>query len=201
MSQPVQQPPVTDIRQKKKRQLRWIWTGIIVGSLLIVLAFLNTIKVFPKAEYVNPQFGISFTYPAYWKREDNHSSGALVLLNAPLQSAMDPFSESFNIVVHDYFGQTTTLSKFTKQVVDGMSSTMWKGMVKVLESKKTRLGGLPAHRLVFEMRTKELSVKTLQVWTVVGGQRVFFLTYMAAVKDFDNYKPEIDTILKTFQFR
>ena len=144
--------------------------------------------------YENKQAGLRMRYPAGWVMDDK-VAGVLVAFGAPQDKANLKLVENVTVVVQDLVRdeRLETYTRSYEQQLKNDPST------KVIESKKTMLGALPAHRIVCVGQQGNLQIQFLQVWTVKGGKAYLF-TYGASKDTFGNFLSEAESIISSLKF-
>ena len=180
-------------------QSRLFGVLIGVGVFLIVIAILAVIQVTPYETYKNKAARIQIKYPAYWKLVDHpdNAPGAIAAFVSPPQTALDTYSENANISVQDLSAKPMNLSQFSQLAIRQMTGT-FHDEIQVLESDTTQLAGRPAYRFVYLTKMPDSNLKFMNIW-VIAGTRAYIFTYSAAEKDFDVFRSEVDTMLKSFK--
>jgi hypothetical protein len=63
--------------------------------------------------------------------------------------------------------------------------------VNILESSPSSLSGLPAHQVIYTSNLQNLSLKKMQIFTIVNGNTAYVVSYGSEKSQFDKYFPAI----------
>jgi hypothetical protein len=160
--------------------------------------------------YENPTIGVKMEYPIDWVKIEeeatqynylgsNNSQYPIVVgFLPPLQNNSDRFTENLTISVESVT-QNTTLDVYTDVTVKLYNATNF----DLVESDTTTtLAGSPAHKVIFESRTKgeenEANYKLLQIWTVKGG-KAYRITFQADPERYSEILPIAQKMIDSFQ--
>ena len=184
---------------KKQKQARLFGWLIFIGMFWIVIAILAVIPVTPYTTYKNQAAGIRLKYPAAWKmiEHPDNTPGAIVAFLAPQQTAMDTYAESVNISFQNLEANPMSLGQFTQLAIRQFTGTFIKD-IEIVESDSTQLAGQPAYRFSYVAKIPDAPFKLMHVW-VLDGTKAYIFTYGATEKDFDVFRGEVETMLKSFR--
>lgn len=191
---------------EEKKTKNFLFGCLIAVSLFVIfIVILANIKVTPLKTYQDKQFKFSLKYPEYWVMEERpHDGLGLVQFSAPQSSEFDKIYESVNITLVDLAlkPQLQNIDNFTKTTTTQLLG-VFGDYVNVVESKKIRLGGLPAYRLTYVTLTEtafaKAKFKYLHAWTV-RGRHAFILTFVGEKDGFNANLRHVNRMIRTFKF-
>ncbi|MBR8840963.1 MAG: protein kinase [Stigonema ocellatum SAG 48.90 = DSM 106950] len=172
--------------------------GVGIAAAVVISIFISHLlsNTLTYKSYDNPSYGIKIKYPETWSIQNlqNPVTGEVVTFLSPKQSQANKFQENLTIkVLENYSGtlaQSTDLFKteINKQMSDA----------KIIEQGSTILAKQAANQLVCTGKNKGKSLKNLQVWTF-KGDRVYIITYTAAIDDYDKFMQIAEGMIKSFE--
>ena len=145
--------------------------------------------------YENSTAGVKLKYPADWIKSEA-LPGAVVAFGVPKEKANLKMVENISLTIQD-LTPDATLDKYTaayekerKNNPDGP---------KVLESRKTTLGGQPAQRIVCVGMQNGMEIEFLQVWTI-RKQKSYLITYGSSKETYAKFSQEAEKIISSLVF-
>ena len=145
--------------------------------------------------YENKQAGAKLKYPADWIKSET-LEGTVVAFGAPKARANLKMVENVALVVQDVTADAT-LDKYTAAYEKERKKSP--NAPKILESRKTTLGGQPAQRIVCLGTQGGLEIEFLQVWTI-RKQKAYLLTYGSSKETYANFSKEAEKIISSLVF-
>ncbi len=146
--------------------------------------------------YDNPSYGIKIKYPETWSIQnlENPVTGEVVTFLSPKQSQANKFQENLTIkVLENYSGTLAQSTNLFKTEINKHVSE-----AKIIEQGSTILANKAANQLVYTGKNEGNSLKNLQVWTL-KGDRVYIITYTAAIDDYDQFMQTAEKMIKSFE--
>ena len=133
--------------------------------------------------------------PADWDvRRDVKESVRLIAL-APLDGPDDPFRENLNVTIQDV-PEATSLEAYYDDVFAEIATSI--PSFQEVETRNTRIGGVPAKRLVYEYTFNGRPFRVI-TYVLLGGDRGYFLTGTALASTFDAYAETFEQIAGSFE--
>jgi hypothetical protein len=161
---------------------------------------IDSFKISDFLLYENPTIGIKMEYPANWVKIEEEQQAFqypnVVVFRPSQQNNSDMFIENLTISVES-IAQNTTLDEYTDVTVNLYSATNF----DLVESDTTTtLAGNPAHKAIFEYRTKGEGneSKLLQIWTVKGS-KAYRITFQADPERYSEILPIAQKMIDSFK--
>ncbi len=174
-----------------------ILTGIIIAAAVLLFAafvfFLAFIGRFNR--YNDGLYGFSVDYPRRWQKIVHPQPNGAVVFISPKTTALDVFQENVNISVEDVPSELASLKSFSDKIVLQMTKVF--NNIKIEESKPYNLGSRKGYRLVFSALKPDY--KVLTVWAIKSGEKAYILSYIAATKQYPQYLPLVEEMIKSFK--
>ena len=141
-------------------------------------------------KYENKTLGITINYPKKWKISE---SNYLVTFSIPSDSFFEGIRSTLSISVADWSQRQLTLDEFTLLYIN---QSMASGMGNyVIESTRTTLGNIPAHKYVYECS----NLRYFQIWTI-KDTKAYVITFVAKKSFFSEYQEIIQEVIDSFRF-
>ena len=175
-------------RYEKRKKLSMIYTAVTVLGILLLVVFFFFQYDFRRYElYERTDAGFSILYPDDWEVKPN-TNGAAVVFYSPKTNDLDILRESVNVVIQDLRtgNNPLNLRSYTIKAIEQMKGTFQKSFM-VKESASARLGGLPAHRLVFLGKGPDGDLKYMITWAL-KDKVAYIVTYTAFDATYDTYE-------------
>ena len=173
-----------------KKQRLVLWVGLLTLFSTYAIAA-DSVLV-----YENKPAGVKLRYPADWIKSET-LPGALIAFGAPKEKANLKMVENVTLSVQVPSKEFATLEKYTRMYDEQRKKDPI--APKVLESKKTTLGGLPAQRIVCVGQQNGMEIQFLQVWTMRKGKAYLF-TYGSSKETYKNFEKEAEKIIASLAF-
>ena len=168
-------------------------------SLCLLIAVLMMLPLSAAAEgwlsYENKQAGVKLKYPPDWVMTET-LAGAVVAFGVPKEKANLKMVENVTVTVQD-LTPDATLEKYSRAYEEQRKNDPI--APKVIESRKTTLGGLAARRIVCLGKQKEMEIEFLQVWTI-KDHKSYLLTYGAEKNTYAKFVKEAEKIISSLVF-
>jgi hypothetical protein len=146
--------------------------------------------------YENPGFGLSIQYPSSWAgmqlRADPFSqtnTSIVAIFEAPRQNVSDPYRENLILSVQGPLEDTISLEEYTQNSLNAFRSMS--DSINILESSPSTLSGLPAHEIIYSSGLQNLSLKKMQIFTIVNDNTAYVVTFGAEESQFNKYNSVI----------
>jgi hypothetical protein len=130
----------------------------------------------------------SIKYPENWEKTTEDSSTMFA----------SPEGNNINIVYGDADTQTVTFDQETASMIAMLRDTY--PDIKIIESTKITLAGLPAHKLVYTATMEKMPLQMLQVWTTKNNIS-YAIMYGGTVGLYPNYTAVTQQMMDTFQIK
>jgi hypothetical protein len=146
--------------------------------------------------YQDSTLGIKIDYPAGWAQELH--VGGLVTFLTMLESDTNTYPAGLGVTVQNLASKNTSLNEITKVQIKNLTQNH--PDFKLIESTKSMLAGIVAHKIVFIATDNSgHERKAMQIWTLKDG-RAYLLTYKAQPEEFSHYLPLVQKMIDSFQF-
>jgi PsbP-like protein len=146
--------------------------------------------------YQDSTLGIKIDYPAGWAQELH--AGGLVTFLTMLESDTNTYPAGLGVKVQNLASKNTSLNEITKVQIKNLTQNH--PDFKLIESTKSMLAGIVAHKIVFIATDNSgHERKAMQIWTLKDG-RAYLLTYKAQPEEFSHYLPLVQKMIDSFQF-
>ncbi|HZE77971.1 MAG TPA: PsbP-related protein [Nitrososphaeraceae archaeon] len=146
--------------------------------------------------YQDSTLGIKIDYPAGWTQELH--VGGLVTFLTMLESDTNTYPAGLGVTVQNLASKNTSLNEITKVQIKNLTQNH--PDFKLIESTKSMLAGIVAHKIVFIATDNSgHERKAMQIWTLKDG-RAYLLTYKAQPEEFSHYLPLVQKMIDSFQF-
>ena len=146
--------------------------------------------------YKNPGFGLSIQYPSSWTGMqfradplDPTNTSIVAIFEAPRENQSDSYRENLILGVQGPREESISLEEYTENSLNAFSSMS--DRVMILGSSPSSLSGLPAQEIVYTSTLQNLSLKKMQLFTIVNSNMAYVVTFGAEATQFNKYVPEI----------
>lgn len=147
--------------------------------------------------FESKEYGVKIKYPGNWTATTSGlPAGHVVEIVSPVEGATDTYKENVSIIQGTLPSPTATLDDWLKNTIEKL---------KVLDPDytltDTTIAGQPAKQLVVSLPNTSGGTKTrgMQVYTV-KGDKVYYISYVAAATDYSRYSPTVEAMIKSFEF-
>ena len=146
--------------------------------------------------YENPGFGLSIVYPSSWAgiqlRADPFSqtkTSIVAIFEAPRENLSDSYRENLILSVQGPLEDTISLDEYTQNSLNGFRSMS--DRISILESSPSTLSGLPAHEITYTSGLQNLTLKKMQIFTIINDNTAYVVTSGTEESQFNKYLPVI----------
>ncbi len=175
--------------------------GVGIAAAVVISVFISNFISKPEnlliyKSYDNPNYKIKIKYPETWSIQnlENPVTGEVVTFLSPKQSQANKFQENLTIkVLENYSGTLNQSTDLFKTEINKHVSE-----AKIIDQGSTILANKAANQLVYTGKNEGNSLKNLQVWTL-KGDRVYIITYTAAIDDYDQFMQTAEGMIKSFE--
>ena len=171
---------------------------ILFLSVLVLVLGLTAAptSVLAQDDFTEHAYGDVFrlSVPGDWDVRQDVKSVRLIAL-APLDGPDDPFRENLNVTIQDV-PEATSLEAYYDDVFAEIATSI--PSFQEVETRNTRIGGVPAKRLVYEYTFNGRPFRVI-TYVLLGGDRGYFLTGTALASTFDAYAETFEQIAETFE--
>ncbi len=150
-------------------------------------------------KYENVNAGIQIKYPYTWQKKDveNPFTGEIVLFTNPLSNQTNKFEPKLSIRIENLSGKPISLKDYTNLSLKEIQRYLQNS--DITDSRLTTLGGIPAHRVVYQgVDGESRLIKNLEVWAVFN-QKVYIVSYTATPDEYPNYLEFIEKMINSFE--
>jgi len=182
--------------QSRKKQL--IISGVVAALGLIMILTVLVIH-FSKDKYYkyeNRLAGFSIKYPAQWSLAENRN-GAVVIFYTPMQTELDYFQDSVNIVVQDISASGMDIREYTETAINQIR-VVFKDSIDITFAEPTRLDGEHAFRIEYLAKGPETEFRYIHVWTM-KDYFAYQITYTSLASSYEEYVDKYEKMIKTFK--
>jgi hypothetical protein len=146
--------------------------------------------------YENPGFGLSIVYPSSWAgiqlRADPFSqtkTSIVAIFEAPRENLSDSYRENLILSVQGPLEDTISLDEYTQNSLNAFRSMS--DRISILESSPSTLSGLPSHEITYTSGLQNLTLKKMQIFTIINNNTAYVITFGAEESQFNKYMPVI----------
>jgi len=168
-------------------------TIVAVSALLLIAA---DEKLTP---YENQQHGFKLSFPAQLSVMDPPDERTIVYLGTQPDGPNDVYTEDVRLILAVARLKVDSLD----QLVAAFEKSMTGSGKKIVESKRSELGGQPAQRVVYtneiELPDGKINVKAV-IYITIKGQSAYGLDARATDKTFDTFIPIAQKVFDSFQW-
>ncbi len=148
--------------------------------------------------YENVNAGIKIKYPETWQKKDveNPFTGEIVLFTSP-SNPTNKFAPKLSIRIENLSRQSISLEDYTNSSLKEIQKYLENA--NITDSSSTTLGGIPAHRVVYNgVDGESRIIKNLEVWAVFN-QKVYIVSYTATPEEYPNYLESVEKMINFFE--
>jgi serine/threonine-protein kinase len=146
--------------------------------------------------YQDSTLGIKIDYPAGWAQELH--VGGLVTFLTMLESDTNTYPAGLAVKIQNLASKNTSLNEITRVQIKNLTQNH--PDFKLIESTKSMLAGIVAHKIIFIATDNSgHERKAMQIWAL-KGDRAYLLTYKAQPDEFSHYLPLVQKMIDSFQF-
>jgi eukaryotic-like serine/threonine-protein kinase len=146
--------------------------------------------------YQDSTLGIKIDYPAGWAQE-LHVDGLVTFLTM-LETDTNTYPAGLAVKIQNLASKNTSLNEITRVQIKNLTQNH--PDFKLIESTKSMLAGIVAHKIVFIATDNSgHERKAMQIWAL-KGYRAYLLTYKAQPEEFSHYLPLVQKMIDSFQF-
>ena len=149
--------------------------------------------------FVDAKEGLRIVYPGDWKEQTYlKPRGAIVILEMPRRSD-SKLPGTLSVVAQDPSIPVSSadLPAMETRLIDKAQNTV--GNFQLVETSDTTLGSEPARRIIYTGTKLGMSLRVMNVITAHNG-RGYAIAFMSAPEAFDETRPEVDKVVKSFEF-
>ncbi|MCX7926832.1 MAG: hypothetical protein N2606_01650 [Candidatus Omnitrophica bacterium] len=144
--------------------------------------------------YTHPQLQYRISYPASFVIKP---LAMAVSFSAPEEDKKFYFSPNVNIISQTFDTTTLSLDEFYESAKKSL--LLRAPTTEIIEEKKTKVARVDSRRLVYRRKEKKAEFQFLQE-IFIFKNRVYVITYTALVEQFNRYLPEVEKMIKSFEF-
>jgi eukaryotic-like serine/threonine-protein kinase len=153
--------------------------------------------------FENIAFGFRMLYPSDWTVTEvkstlspNASTSVVAFFKAPIKSPSDVYQENVIINIKGPSPDDLTLRDYTEN-----SLNTFRNMpnIRLLQSFPNTLAGLPAHMVVYSENVDGVDIQKMQLWTIVGNDTAYVVTFGAEQTQFSTYLPAAEQMINSIQ--
>jgi eukaryotic-like serine/threonine-protein kinase len=153
--------------------------------------------------FENLAFGFRMLYPSDWTVTEvkstlspNASTSVVAFFKAPIKSPSDLYQENVIINMKGPSPDDLTLRDYTEN-----SLNTFRNMpnIRLLQSFPNTLAGLPAHMVVYSENVDGVDIQKMQLWTIVGNDTAYVVTFGAEQTQFSTYLPAAEQMINSIQ--
>ncbi len=149
-------------------------------------------REFYTKKYADKKAGFRLEYPADWISAKNASN--VLATFEPLQNEGCEAQVKIEIRKTEF----ATLEKYTEHYLFEEVFAE-DGTTEILETESSNIGGHDAHRLMLSRKKNGVEIRSMQAWTMKGGQ-VYFFNFEAPAESFQKFAANAARIIFSFQF-
>ena len=149
-------------------------------------------------KYENVNAGIRIQHPENWQKKDveNPFTGEIVLFTSP-SNPTNRFEPKLSIRIENLSRQSISLEDYTNSAIKEIQKYLENS--NITDSSSTTLGGIPAHRVVYNgVNGESQLIKNLEVWAVFN-QKVYIVSYTATPEEYPNYLESVEKMINSFE--
>ncbi|HEY9692184.1 MAG TPA: protein kinase [Oculatellaceae cyanobacterium] len=149
--------------------------------------------------YENVNAGIKIKYPENWQKQDveNPFTGEVVLFTSQFSNQINKFEPKISIRIEELSGQPISLENYTNLSIKEIQKYLLNS--DITDSSSTTLGGIPAHRVVYNgVEGDSRLIKHLEVWAVFN-QKAYIVSYTATPEEYPNNLESIEKMINSFE--
>ena len=139
----------------------------------------------------------TISYNSNLKLDESGKSGTAFLLLTEKKDINDDFIENINLIIQNLDTLNLDLNKLIK-ISESQINEYDKA--KLIESVRIKNGANEFHKFVFEGNFTGRELKFLQ-YHFVKNNKAYILTFSAEPNEFESYKKEMETVMKSFKLK
>ena len=164
--------------------------------LLAFLIFAFTPDVYSEEflTYNDPRHGFNIQYSPDWKFTEFKEPRVYVIFTSPSDGINDDFYRNVLVLTEKQL-IPITLDDYTEISIAQMGGTNF----EILESSRTTLAGLPAHKIIFTgIDSSGTEFKQISMWTIKDDM-VYIVAYTATTDTYDSFLPIAQKMIDSFE--
>ena len=164
--------------------------------LLAFLIFAFTPDVYSEEflTYNDPRHGFNIQYSPDWKFTELKEPHVYVIFTSPSEDISEDFYENVLVLTEKQL-IPITLDDYTEISIAQIGGTNF----EILESSKTTLAGLPAHKIIFTgIDSSDTEFKQISMWTIKDDM-AYIVAYTATTDTYDSFLPTAQKMTDSFE--
>jgi hypothetical protein len=149
--------------------------------------------------YQNSTFGIKIQYPSNWEKQEN---GTRQDTQTDIVTFLSPVINSranLDVSIDDISGEKgISLTQYANQNIADLNQSLPDAKFIASNTNNVVIAGLPAYRMVYTSADGSTILKTMEIGAM-KGDKVYILTYEAAMQEYAKYLPVIQRMIDSFQ--
>jgi eukaryotic-like serine/threonine-protein kinase len=149
--------------------------------------------------YQNSTFGIKMQYPSNWEKQEN---GTRQDTQTDIVTFLSPVINSranLDVSIDDISGEKgISLTQYANQNIADLNQSLPDAKLIASNTNNVVIAGLPAYRMVYTSADGSTILKTMEIGAM-KGDKVYILTYEAAMQEYAKYLPVIQRMIDSFQ--
>jgi hypothetical protein len=149
--------------------------------------------------YQNSTFGIKLQYPSNWEKQEN---GTRQDTQTDIVTFLSPVINSranLDVSIDDISGEKgISLTQYANQNIADLNQSLPDAKFIASNTNNVVIAGLPAYRMVYTSADGNTILKTMEIGAM-KGDKVYILTYEAAMQEYAKYLPVIQRMIDSFQ--
>jgi hypothetical protein len=149
--------------------------------------------------YQNSTFGIKIQYPSNWEKQEN---GTRQDTQTDIVTFLSPVINSranLDVSIDDISGEKgISLTQYANQNIADLNQSLPDAKLIASNTNNVVIAGLPAYRMVYTSADGSTILKTMEIGAM-KGDKVYILTYEAAMQEYAKYLPLIQRMIHSFQ--
>jgi eukaryotic-like serine/threonine-protein kinase len=149
--------------------------------------------------YQNSTFGIKLQYPSNWEKQEN---GTRQDTQTDIVTFLSPVINSranLDVSIDDISGEKgISLTQYANQNIADLNQSLPDAKFIASNTNNVVIAGLPAYRMVYTSADGSTILKTMEIGAM-KGDKVYILTYEAAMQEYAKYLPVIQRMIDSFQ--
>jgi len=149
--------------------------------------------------YQNSTFGIKIQYPSNWEKQEN---GTRQDTQTDIVTFLSPVINSranLDVSIDDISGEKgISLTQYANQNIADLNQSLPDAKLIASNTNNVAIVGLPAYRMVYTSADGNTILKTMEIGAM-KGDKVYILTYEAAMQEYAKYLSVIQRMIDSFQ--
>jgi hypothetical protein len=149
--------------------------------------------------YQNSTFGIKIQYPSNWEKQEN---GTRQDTQTDIVTFLSPVINSranLDVSIDDISGEKgISLTQYANQNIADLNQSLPDAKLIASNTNNVAIAGLPAYRMVYTSADGNTILKTMEIGAM-KGDKVYILTYEAAMQEYAKYLSVIQRMIDSFQ--